>query len=123
MTLGNERFTIPELLFHPADIGLNQAGLPEMIMQSLHALPGGLWTGMLANVVLVGGNANIRGLLERLYVILSITFVPPLDRFPSRAASTEKSLCFLSVTASLGSFLPFSHSIERGSQSRSVYGW
>ena len=69
MMLANERFTVPELLFHPEDIGLQQAGLPETIMQSLAALPGGLWPAMLANVILIGGNAQLPGLVERLYGI------------------------------------------------------
>ncbi len=58
MTLGNERFTVPELLFNPMDIGMNQAGLPETVMQSLKALPGGVWSAMLANVVLIGGECE-----------------------------------------------------------------
>ncbi len=79
MTLGNERFTVPEVLFSPADtIGLNQAGLAETVMQSLHALPGALWPALLANVVLVGGNANIPGLLERLWVFSSSNPFPSL---------------------------------------------
>ena len=66
MTLGNERFTVPELLFNPGDVGMKQAGLPETVMQSLSGLPHGLWPAMLANVVVVGGNAKIDGFVERL---------------------------------------------------------
>lgn len=66
MTLGNERFTVPEILFNPSDVGMKQAGLPEMILQSLEVLPAGLRPAMLANVVLVGGNAKIPGMLRRL---------------------------------------------------------
>jgi hypothetical protein len=33
-----ERFSVPELLFYPNDIGLQQAGLSETTWQSLHAL-------------------------------------------------------------------------------------
>lgn len=33
-----ERFSVPELLFNPIDIGLQQAGLPEAIQQSLFGL-------------------------------------------------------------------------------------
>jgi actin-related protein 6 len=67
-TLGNERFTTPELLFNPGDIGLKQAGLPEMVMQTMSCLPPGLWTAMLSNILLTGGNAHIQGFDERLYV-------------------------------------------------------
>ncbi|KAI9820204.1 MAG: Actin- protein 6 [Pycnora praestabilis] len=66
MTLGNERFVVPEIIFSPGDIGMKQVGLPEMVMQSLSKIPTGLWGAMLANVVVVGGNALIRGFVERL---------------------------------------------------------
>lgn len=66
MTLGNERFTVPELLFNPGDIGLKQAGIAEVVMQSLSVLPTGLHPVMLANVLVVGGNAMMKGFVERL---------------------------------------------------------
>ena len=31
--LNNERFMVPELLFHPADIGLQQSGIVEAVVQ------------------------------------------------------------------------------------------
>lgn len=64
--LGNERFTVPELLFAPTDLGMAQAGLPEAIVQSVSALPEGLWPVMLANVLAVGGTAALPGFVERL---------------------------------------------------------
>lgn len=64
--VASERFTVPELLFAPSDVGLQQAGLPEVIVQSLAGLPAGLWPAMLANVVVVGGTARLTGLVERL---------------------------------------------------------
>ncbi|KAJ5096216.1 hypothetical protein NUU61_005572 [Penicillium alfredii] len=66
LVLGNERFTVPELLFTPKDIGMKQAGVPEIIIQSLSALPPGLHAAFLANVLVVGGNALIPGFMERL---------------------------------------------------------
>ena len=66
MTLGNERFAVPELLFNPGDAGMKEAGLPETVMHSLSGLPPGLWPAMLSNVLVVGGNANIQGFTERL---------------------------------------------------------
>ena len=68
MTLGNERFAVPELLFNPSDAGMKEAGLPETVMHSLSGLPPGLWPAMLSNVLVVGGNANMEGFTERLYV-------------------------------------------------------
>jgi actin-related protein 6 len=67
ITLGNEQFQVPELLFTPGDIGMLEGGLPELVMQSIGVLPEGLRPGMLANILVVGGNATIRGFMERLY--------------------------------------------------------
>lgn len=66
MTLGNERFIVPELLFNPGDVGMKQPGLPETVLQSLSGLPPGLWPAMLANILVVGGNAKIEGFMPRL---------------------------------------------------------
>jgi len=66
VTLGNERFIVPELLFNPGDVGMKESGLPAVIMESVEAMPEGLRPAMLANVVVVGGNANIRGFVNRL---------------------------------------------------------
>ncbi|KAF2747417.1 Actin/actin-like protein [Sporormia fimetaria CBS 119925] len=66
LTLGNERFAVPELLFNPGDIGIQEVGLPKAIMESLNALPPMLKAGMLTNIVVVGGNALIPGFMGRL---------------------------------------------------------
>ena len=66
LVLGNERFTVPELLFTPGDIGMNSTGIPDMILQGLSALPPGLHSAFLANVLVVGGNALIPGFMQRL---------------------------------------------------------
>lgn len=41
LTMNNERFMIPEILFNPSDIGMNQAGIPEAIFQSVEACDSG----------------------------------------------------------------------------------
>ncbi|KAJ1324731.1 actin-related protein 6 [Microdochium nivale] len=66
LTLRNERFTVPEILFNPSDVGLQQPGIADVVWQSLQALPIGLWPGLLANVIVVGGNALFSGFVERL---------------------------------------------------------
>lgn len=66
ITLRNERFTVPELLFHPSDIGLRQTGVANLVLESIQALPVGLWPGLLANIIVVGGNALFPGFLQRL---------------------------------------------------------
>ncbi|KAK9245147.1 actin family [Lipomyces tetrasporus] len=67
LTLGNERFSVPELMFSPSDIGIRQAGLPEAIMQAVSAVPDPDVRGLLlGNVVLVGGSTNFPGFRERM---------------------------------------------------------
>ncbi|PYH97466.1 actin family protein [Aspergillus ellipticus CBS 707.79] len=66
LVLGNERFAVPEILFTPGDIGMKQAGIPDIIMQSLSVLPTGLHPAFLANVLVVGGNSLLPGFVERL---------------------------------------------------------
>jgi actin-related protein 6 len=68
VTLRNERFTVPELLFNPSDIGMRQSGIAQLVLESLSEIPLGLWPGFLANIIVVGGNANIEGFLWRLQV-------------------------------------------------------
>ena len=36
-----ERFSVPELLFHPSDIGLEEMGIPEAIGHCVSSLPEG----------------------------------------------------------------------------------
>lgn len=66
LPLGNERFAVPELLFSPSDIGIQESGLPGALMESLSVLPEALKVGLLENVVIVGGNSLIPGFVERL---------------------------------------------------------
>lgn len=66
LTLRNERFVIPELFFNPSDAGMQEPGLADLVKQCLDALPVGLWPGLLANVVVVGGNAQYDGFIQRL---------------------------------------------------------
>ena len=39
LLLNNERFLVPELAFHPGDIGLQQAGLPELLAEAALSQP------------------------------------------------------------------------------------
>ncbi|KAK5082093.1 Actin- protein 6 [Lithohypha guttulata] len=66
MTLGNERFVVPEIMFNPADIGSKQPGLADAVVQSLSKLPPLIQATMIANVLVVGGTAKIPGFVSRL---------------------------------------------------------
>ena len=66
IVLGNERFSVPEVMFSPADIGSKQPGLADCIVQSLSKLPPLIQATMLANTLVIGGNAKMTGFVERL---------------------------------------------------------
>ena len=64
--MNNERFSIPEILFHPSDVGIKQMGIPEAIMDSLKDCEECTWPHLLSNIVLTGGSSKFPGLKERI---------------------------------------------------------
>lgn len=65
LTMESERFTIPEILFNPSDIGIDQAGIVEAVGQSLNSLNEIEGELCARNIILTGGNASIPGYKER----------------------------------------------------------
>ena len=63
--MNNERFAVPELLFNPSDIGIEQAGIPETIVNVIGECPEQAQRWLYRNIVLVGGCTNIANLRER----------------------------------------------------------
>nr|XP_057931278.1 actin-related protein 6 [Doryrhamphus excisus] len=66
LRLANERFAVPEMLFHPSDIGLQEMGIPEAIVHSVQSLPEDMQPHMYDNILLTGGNTLFPGFRERL---------------------------------------------------------
>lgn len=66
LRLANERFTIPELLFHPSDVGIHQMGVAEAIIEACNACPEKTMGHLLPNIVIFGGCAMFEGMAERL---------------------------------------------------------
>ncbi|KAG2424372.1 hypothetical protein HXX76_014581 [Chlamydomonas incerta] len=75
LALNNERFMVPELLFHPDDVGLQQAGVAEAVVQAVTACHPALAPLLYSNVVVVGGVAACPGFRERFTAELR-TMVP-----------------------------------------------
>ncbi|KAF9128586.1 Actin- protein 6 [Mortierella sp. 14UC] len=65
LTMNNERFTVPEILFNPSDIGMDQAGIPEAIVDAISSCDEEIRGMLYANVVLIGGNARLPGFRKR----------------------------------------------------------
>ncbi|KAF4028991.1 actin [Phytophthora infestans] len=66
LEMGVEMVTVPEVLFHPSDIGINQAGIAETIVQAVGACPEELSGAFYANMLLVGGNSKFKNFRQRL---------------------------------------------------------
>lgn len=66
LRLSNERFTIPELLFHPSDVGIRQMGLAEAIFDACKSCPEKALGHLLPNIVCIGGCAMFSGMADRL---------------------------------------------------------
>ena len=66
LSLANERICVPELLFTPSDIGVEQAGLAECVVQAVDACPPDLRESLYANIVLTGGSTRFPNFSERL---------------------------------------------------------
>lgn len=66
LRLNNERFTVPELLFHPLDVGVQQMGVAEAITMVIEGFPEPLRPHFYDNIVLIGGSAGFPGFKERI---------------------------------------------------------
>lgn len=63
--MNNERFAVPELLFHPSDIGIQQMGIPEAIVHVIENFPSEVQNHLYQNILLIGGSCNLPNFRER----------------------------------------------------------
>lgn len=66
ITLGNERFRCPEVLFQPEMLGLEARGIHELTFNSIMRCDVDVRKDLYANIVLSGGTTMFPGLSERL---------------------------------------------------------
>lgn len=66
LRLNNERFSVPEVLFHPSDIGITQMGISETVVEAINSCPPETHPHLYNNILVVGGCANFPGFKERL---------------------------------------------------------
>ncbi|KAG0487531.1 hypothetical protein HPP92_009626 [Vanilla planifolia] len=64
--LTNERFLVPEMIFCPADLGMNQAGLAECIVRAIHSCHPHLHPVLFERIILTGGSTLFPRFAERL---------------------------------------------------------
>ena len=66
LSLSTERFAVPEVMFRPQDIGLNQVSIAEGIYQAIEACDEIYRGAMYNNILLTGGNMKIPYIRDRL---------------------------------------------------------
>lgn len=64
--LTNERFLVPEMIFHPADLGMNQAGLAECLVRAVNSCHPHLHPVLYESIILTGGTTLFPRFAERL---------------------------------------------------------
>ena len=90
----NERFSVTEVLFHPNDIGIHQAGVVETIIQAASLAPAHLKLPLSTNILLSGGSTLLPGFKERLerdLLPLLPPLTPPLELYINNTSSEECS--------------------------------
>lgn len=65
LILSNERISIPELLFTPSNVGINQMGIAEAIVHSISLTPSEMHPHLYSNIILTGGNCLFGGFKSR----------------------------------------------------------
>ncbi|EPQ30983.1 uncharacterized protein PFL1_01172 [Pseudozyma flocculosa PF-1] len=66
LTLTTERFTVPESLFDPRLVGLDQCGVAELVSDAIAAMPETYREMAWSNILLIGGCARMVGLERRM---------------------------------------------------------
>lgn len=67
ISLDKERFQIPEILFNPQDIGLEQKGIADAIHECVNYFDEDIRHNFLENIIVTGGNTRFSNFNERLY--------------------------------------------------------
>jgi len=66
ITVGNERFRAPEVLFQPNFVGMEQAGIHKLTFQSIMKCDVDIRRDLYKNIVMSGGTTMFKGIPERL---------------------------------------------------------
>ena len=105
ITVGNERFRCPELLFRRDFIGSKELGIHEQIYDSIMKCNPDIRRDLYSNIVLSGGNILFEGIVERLHKELSV-LDPSGTEIQITAPSERKYSVWIggSIVASLNTF-------------------
>lgn len=91
LRLNNERFSVPEILFHPSDIGVQQVGIAEAIVLSIKSCPPETQPHLYANIVVTGGCSLFPNFQKRL--LQDVRKLAP-DEFDVKVTLPENPLTY-----------------------------
>jgi len=105
ITVGNERFRCGEAMFQPAFLGLEAAGIHELLFNSIEKCDIDIRKDLYANIVLSGGNTLIPGIADRLKKEI-ISLAPPSMKVNVIAPPEREFSTWIggSILASLSTF-------------------
>jgi actin-related protein len=105
ITIGNERFRCPEVLFQPAFIGRECAGVHQTTFDSIMKCDVDIRADLYSNTVLSGGSTMFEGIAERLTKEM-VALAPPTMKIKVVAPPERKYSVWIggSILASLSTF-------------------
>ncbi|KAJ5074853.1 actin [Anaeramoeba ignava] len=105
ITIGNERFRCPEVLFQPSFIGMEQPGIHETTYNSIMKCDVDIRKDLYGNVVLSGGTSMFPGIGDRLQKEIT-QLAPPAMKVKIIAPPERKYSVWIggSILASLSTF-------------------
>nr|QGN00865.1 ActL2 [Drosophila tsukubaensis] len=105
LSVGNERFRIPEAMFKPALLGVESSGIHETTYNSILKCEVDIRKKLYSNIVLSGGTTMLKGLPERM--LSEITNLAPSTVTIKIAAPADRKIAVWlggSILSSLSSF-------------------
>ncbi|KAJ5075151.1 actin [Anaeramoeba ignava] len=79
ITIGNERFRCPEVLFQPSFFGMEQKGVHQITYNSILKCDNDIRKDLYANIVLSGGSTMFPGIEERIQREINQLAPPDID--------------------------------------------
>ncbi|KAJ8032214.1 Actin-related protein 6 [Holothuria leucospilota] len=89
--MNNERFSVPELLFNPSDVSIQEMGIPEAIVHCIGLVEEEMRPHLYKNILLTGGNSLFPGFKER--VERDVRAMAPLN-YDVRVTLPEKPITY-----------------------------
>ncbi len=105
ITVGNERFRCPEVLFQPAFLGMEAAGIHETTFNSIMKCDVDIRKDLYGNIVMSGGTSMFNGLADRMQKEMT-ALAPPTMKIKIVAPPERKYSVWIggSILASLSTF-------------------